>query len=71
MIEHKRYEYPRGFTARYNCDKLVYYIQFSTIQEAIIHEKKLKDRSRNYKNQLINKSNPEWKDLWDNDVSKW
>ena len=71
MIEHKMHQYPHGFTARYNCDKLVYYIQFSTIQEAIIHEKKLKDRSRNYKNQLINKSNPEWKDLWDNDVSKW
>lgn len=71
MIEHKTHKYPHGFTARYNCDKLVYYIQFSSSEEAITYEKKLKDRPRKFKNQLINAANPEWKDLWENDVSKW
>jgi len=71
ITEHKEHKYPSSFSARYNCDKLVYYIQYSSIAEAIIAEKKLKDRSRKYKEQLINASNPEWKDLWEDDVSKW
>ena len=63
--EHKNKVYPKSFTARYNCDKLVYYIFYPYIEEAIAAEKALKDRSRAYKQQLITRTNPEWKELYD------
>ncbi len=61
--EHKNKVYPKSFTAKYNCDKLVYYIFYPHIEEAIAAEKQLKDRRRVYKNTLINSLNPDWKDL--------
>jgi putative endonuclease len=33
-------------------------------------EKQIKDRSRAYKEKLINEMNPEWKDLWE-EIEKW
>jgi len=63
--EHKNKTYPNSFTTKYNCDKLVYYFFYSHIEEAIAAEKSLKNRSRVYKNELINSFNPEWKDLYD------
>jgi putative endonuclease len=48
--EHKNKVYPKSFTAKYNCDKLVYYYFYPRIEEAIAEEKSLKDRSRAYKN---------------------
>jgi len=62
--EHKNKVYPKSFTAKYNCDKLVYYVFYPHIEEAIMAEKQLKDRSRVYKNDLIRSLNPEWKDLY-------
>lgn len=53
-----------SFTAKYNCDILVYYCFFNTIEAAIALEKSLKDRSRQYKIDLINGLNSEWKDLY-------
>jgi putative endonuclease len=63
--EHKNKVHSNSFTAKYNCDKLVYYFFYSRIEEAIAAEKSLKDRSRAYKNQLISSLNPEWKELYD------
>jgi putative endonuclease len=63
--EHKEKIYPNSFTAKYNCNKLVYYEQFSTIEEAIAKEKQLKNWHRNWKINLINSQNPLWKDLFD------
>ncbi len=54
-----------GFTKKYNIDKLVYYEQFEDIDEAIKREKQLKAGSRKKKEVLINKMNPEWKDLYE------
>jgi putative endonuclease len=68
--EHKTRIDPKSFTARYNCDKLLYYEFYSTITEAIAYEKSLKNRNRAYKESLISKKNPEWKDLGD-EVDKW
>src|SRR3989442_5413268 len=68
--QHKEHHF-KGFTDKYNCEKLVYYINYPSIVEAIEAEKKLKDRSRKYKESLINAKNPEWKDLWDDDVRVW
>ena len=62
--EHKIKFYPKSFTAKYNCEKIVWYDCFSSIEEAIEREKQLKGGSRKKKEELINKTNPEWKDLW-------
>lgn len=44
--EHKEKLYPTSFTAKYNIDKLVYYFFFSSIEEAINEEKRIKAGSR-------------------------
>ena len=51
------------FTQRYNCDKLVYYEVFPDIEQAIAREKQLKHFKREWKDQLVNAVNPEWRDL--------
>jgi len=61
--DHKHKSY-FGFTSRYNVDKLVYYEFFDDVINAIIREKQLKAGSRQKKIDLINKFNPEWKDLY-------
>ena len=68
--EHKHKVYPYGFTSKYHCVKLVYYNGFSTIDEAILEEKRIKGGSRKTKEQLINSINPEWKDLWE-EIKNW
>lgn len=54
----------KGFTQKYNLDKLVYYEQFEEIVGAITREKQLKAGSRKKKEALINNKNPEWRDLY-------
>jgi putative endonuclease len=63
--EHKNKAYPNSFTAKYGCDKLVYYLFYSHIKEAISAEKSIKATNRNAKIKLINGLNPEWKDLYE------
>ncbi|ABV79481.1 GIY-YIG nuclease [Rickettsia bellii] len=60
--EHKQ-KIIKGFTAKYNIIKLVYTEEFADIKEAIIREKALKKWKRSWKIELIEKVNPEWKDL--------
>lgn len=55
----------RGFTNKYNVDKLVYYEVFDSIEDAIVREKQIKGGSRKRKIDLINNFNPEFKDLYD------
>jgi putative endonuclease len=54
-----------GFTSRYNVVKLVYFEEYETIPEAIAREKQIKGGSRKKKIDLINRMNPEWKDLYE------
>lgn len=54
-----------GFTKKYNVIKLVYYEQFDNIENAILREKQIKAGSRNKKIELIERMNPEWKDLYE------
>ena len=61
--EHKKKQYPGSFTVRYNIRKLVYFQTFTSITEAIKREKQIKSGSRKKKIDLINKMNPEWRDL--------
>ena len=64
VYQHKTKKY-KGFTSRYNCDKLVYYEEFTNINQAIAREKQLKAGSRKRKDELINSMNNEWNDLSD------
>ncbi len=61
--EHKN-KIVKGFTTKYNVNKLVYYEATENIESAILREKQIKAGSRQKKIDLINKSNPEWEDLY-------
>jgi putative endonuclease len=54
-----------GFTSQYNVTRLVWFDQTSSIEEAITHEKRLKRWQRDWKIALIEKSNPNWDDLYE------
>ena len=62
-LERRRYEHKqkniKGFTQKYNVDKLVYFEQFDFIDLAISREKQIKGYSRAKKIALINKRNKE------------
>jgi putative endonuclease len=62
--EHKN-KIVQGFTNKYNINKLVYYEIFENIQIAIAREKRLKEWPRKWKSDLIEKNNPQWRDLYD------
>lgn len=55
-----------AFTAKYKCHKLVYYEDFGLIDQAIVREKEIKKLSRAEKDRLIDRLNPERKDLFEN-----
>jgi putative endonuclease len=52
-----------GFTKKYNVKHLVWYEHHHTMEAAIRREKQLKDWKRAWKVDLIEKLNPEWRDL--------
>ncbi len=54
-----------GFTKKYNIHNLVYYEQRGSAEDAIVREKQLKRWKRSWKLELIEKDNPQWKDLYD------
>jgi putative endonuclease len=54
-----------AYCRRYNLDKLVYAEEHATVIEAIAREKAMKAWKRDWKIELIEKANPEWRDLWD------
>ena len=53
-----------GFTTRYGCKLLVYYEAYEDISSAIAREKQIKRASRRKKLLLIDRFNPEWRDLY-------
>ena|SRR5688500_1504153 len=63
LWEHRTRQNPKSFTARYNVTKLVYYEAFERIEDAVSREWFIKGKNRKWKEDLINKSNPEWLDL--------
>jgi putative endonuclease len=68
IADHKNKLYPESFTARYNCNKLVWFEAFLTIDEAIQKEKQMKKWKRQWKIDLIEKMNPDWLDLYNEDI---
>ena len=63
VYEHKN-KLMKGFTDKYNVNKLVYFESFSDVREAIAREKQIKAGSRQQKIRLITKENPEFNDLY-------
>jgi putative endonuclease len=62
IFEHKSHAI-RGFTWRYNVDRLVYWETFETPDAAIKREKQVKRWRRAWKVALIERENPDWRDL--------
>jgi putative endonuclease len=62
IFEHKWKEHD-GFTARYNCDRLVWFEGHGDITKAIAREKQLKGWRRARKIELMESTNPAWVDL--------
>lgn len=63
VIEHKR-KLIKGFTEKYNLNKLVWFEQTNDIKLAIQKEKQIKKWARKWKIELIEEKNPNWKDLF-------
>jgi putative endonuclease len=61
--EHKN-NMVEGFTKRYNIHRLVWYELHESMESAIIREKRLKNWKRKWKLELIESSNPNWRDLY-------
>jgi len=57
----------KGFTEKYNVNKLVYFEQTNDIESAITREKEIKRWRREKKNMLVESTNKEWQDL----TEKW
>ena len=67
-LERRCYEHKmkkiKGFTQKYNVDKLIYFERFEYIELAITREKQKKGYSRIKKSALIDQFNKEWKELY-------
>ncbi len=61
--EHREKLYT-GFSKQNRTTRLVYYEQYADVRDAIKREKQLKKWNRAWKIDLIEQSNPEWRDLW-------
>ena len=61
-FQHKWKEY-EGFSAKYNCDWLVWFEHYQEIEKAIARETQLKKWNRAKKIALIERMNPAWIDL--------
>jgi len=62
VTEHKSGAVP-GFTRQYGVDQLVYFEEYGSILEARDREHKMKRWRRDWKLELIEKLNPNWRDL--------
>ena len=62
--EHKN-NVVKGFTERYRVNQLVWYELHETMESAIRKEKMLKNWKRAWKLELIERSNPDWQDLYE------
>jgi putative endonuclease len=61
--EHK-HDVVEGFTQKHKVHQLVYFEQHQDMLAAITREKQIKKWNRAWKLAVIEKSNPDWRDLW-------
>jgi putative endonuclease len=64
LDEHKN-KLIKGFTEKYNINKLVYFEETANVSSAIAREKEIKKWRRQKKNALVQSINPKWSDLLD------
>ena len=64
--EHKQ-DRIEGFTKKYKVHLLVYVEETNDVNSALEREKQIKKWNRQWKIELIEKQNPEWDDLYEND----
>jgi len=57
--------HPNAFSARYNVGELVYFEEFEIETKAKLREKQMKKWNRAWKIELIENTNPDWKDLYE------
>ncbi len=62
IYEHKN-KLIRGFTEKHTIDKLVYFEETGDVQSALAREKEIKHWKRAWRIALIEKDNPQWKDI--------
>jgi putative endonuclease len=63
ICEHK-HDVVQGFSSKHQLHRLVYFEQTSSIEAALRREKQMKKWNRQWKINLIEKSNPAWEDLY-------
>jgi putative endonuclease len=63
LIDHRASRKPDSFTSQYRVTRLVYCEEYTEVRQAIDREKQLKSWRRSRKVRLIEKTNPEWRDL--------
>lgn len=59
ITQHKSFQVA-GFTKKYKTDRLIYFESFENAEDAKRREKAMKKWNRQWKEDLINQSNPEW-----------
>jgi len=64
-VEEHKSGLQEGFTRRYGVHQLVYFEAWASVRDAITREKRLKKWNRQWKIELIESLNPQWKDLCD------
>jgi putative endonuclease len=62
LLEHKN-KLVKGFTEKYNVNKLVYFEETSDVNAALAREKEIKKWRREKKDALVTNSNPRWTEL--------
>ncbi len=62
VLQHKN-KLIEGFTKKYNITKLVHFETFRNVHSAIAREKTIKGWLRKKKIELVNATNPDWRDL--------
>lgn len=55
----------KGFTHTYNCQMLVWFETLATREDAVARERQIKNWKRDWKIDLIEMTNPQWRDLAD------
>ncbi|HLO58449.1 MAG TPA: GIY-YIG nuclease family protein [Bacteroidales bacterium] len=63
VCEHKTHKIKNSFSDKYNLEYCIYFEEFPHFYLTIQREKELKKWNRKKKEALINKANPEWKEL--------
>ena len=62
VTQHKTGEV-KGFTQKYNVTNLIYFEEYKNIDDAKYREKRIKAWKREWKENLINESNPKWDEV--------